>query len=323
MPFPYIEKNNETPTQNEQRWFTLDEAAEQLQAPVQTVQDLVLTEKIKGLEQDGTFWISDEELEHIKHKPEVRTVVTEEGGPRAGERIQDSEPEAEEVEDRPWKRSGAFETDTPEIQGVIPLEEETHDKDGSGKWRSAFEKATDQLRKMKQPLSELKLREWIGQFFQIIGEKKQKEVQEEEANRQVSVKLGFMTGKNEMYCDFCEINDRFYPGAIFADVYVDGTLKWMMCPNCLYYCRQQANGSMTQNIRARFNQLAFRLEQEAHRARKLASSEDFQVPRIHEWEAWETASLAMQEVAASHSSDPDPSSPPFGAAEGETTNSGF
>lgn len=48
----------------------------------------------------------------------------------------------------------------------------------------------------------------------MIEEKKRKEVQEEEKNRQVSVKLGFMTGKNELFCDFCEINDRFYPGAI-------------------------------------------------------------------------------------------------------------
>ena len=44
------------------------------------------------------------------------------------------------------------------------------------------------------------------------------------------------------------------------------------------------------NVRARFHQLAHRLEQEARRARRLASTEDFRVPGRHEWEAWETAS---------------------------------
>jgi hypothetical protein len=125
-------------------------------------------------------------------------------------------------------------------------------------------------------------------------------VEEEGAQQKVSLKLGLMTGRKEMNCDFCQVNDHFYPGAMFADIYVDGELKWVMCPNCLWYCREQANGSLEKNVRARFNHLAHRLEQEARRARRLAASEDFRVPSIHEWEAWETASYALKEVASTY-----------------------
>ena len=50
-------------------------------------------------------------------------------------------------------------------------------------------------------------------------------------------------------------------------------------------------------------------KQEARRARNLAASEDFQVPRMHEWEAWETASLAMQEVGVLPPPKSDESAP--------------
>lgn len=310
MPFP---QPDETTIQNESRWFTLEEAAEHLQISVHEVQDWVLMEKVNSLEQDGTFWICEEELEKVRHQPAIDLSHSPEdriGRPRGTvvDMIRDFKAKMEKNPSQEANRHHPFETDTLDNRGIIPVKKETRDHQGTGPWRSAFEKATDQLRKIK-PLSQQKLREWISQFFQMIEEKKKKEVQEEEQNRQVSVKLGFMTGKNELFCDFCEVNDRFYPGAIFADVYVDGALKWMMCPNCLHYCRQQANGSMEKNIRARFNQLAFRLEQEARRARNLAASEDFQVPRMHEWEAWETASLAMQEVASSHPPKSDESAP--------------
>ncbi|EGK11687.1 hypothetical protein HMPREF9374_1931 [Desmospora sp. 8437] len=310
MPFP---QPDEIPGQKGHRWFTLEEAAEHLHISVHEIQDLVLMEKIDSSELDGTFWIPEEELERIRHRPEIVSdpyhPPEEETDRHKGtvvEMIRDLKAETEQDALQAGNGHSPFETDACDSPAVIPVNKETHDHGGNSPWRSAFKKATEQLRKMK-PLSQLKLREWTSQFFQMIEEKKRKEVQEEEKNRQVSVKLGFMTGKNELFCDFCEINDRFYPGAIFADVYVDGALKWMMCPNCLHYCRQQANGSMEKNIRARFNQLAFRLEQEARRARNLAATEDFQVPRMHEWEAWETASLAMQEVASSQAPDPDDS----------------
>lgn len=145
-----------------------------------------------------------------------------------------------------------------------------------------------------------KVKDWIGQFFQIVERLRKKEVEEEVARQQVSLKLGLMTGRKEMSCDFCQVTDHFYPGALFADIYVDGELKWVMCPNCLWYCREQANGSLEKNVRARFNQLAHRLEQEARRARRLATLEDFRVPGLHEWEAWETASYALKEVASTY-----------------------
>ncbi|MFD1427418.1 hypothetical protein JOD24_002803 [Kroppenstedtia sanguinis] len=310
MPFPQPDK---IPTPHGHPWFTLEEAAEHLPISAYKIQDLVLAEKIESLELDGIFWIHAEELERIRQQPEILSDsfhLLEEEKDRhpetVVEMIRDLQVETENAPPSEHEESPSFKMDTSDIREVIPVKKETHDHPDKNPWRSAFQKVTEQLRKLK-PLSQQKWKEWMQRFFQMIEEKRRKEVQEEEKNRQVSVKLGFMTGRNELFCDFCEINDHFYPGAIFADVYVDGALKWMMCPNCLHYCRQQANGSMEKNIRARFNQLAFRLEQEARRARNLATSEDFQVPQMHEWEAWETASLAMQEVASSQPPHPDDS----------------
>lgn len=163
--------------------------------------------------------------------------------------------------------------------------------------KESFAKVINNLKKMK-PLTQTKVREWLEQFFRLVEKLKRKEVAKEEIERQVSLKLGLMTGQKELVCDFCEVHDHFYPGAIFADVYVDGRLQWIMCPNCLLYCKEQANGDLEQNIRARFHYLAYRLEQATRRARRLAIAEEFRVPSTHEWEAWETASYALQEVAS-------------------------
>ncbi|MDA8353570.1 MAG: helix-turn-helix domain-containing protein [Firmicutes bacterium] len=299
MPFSHMDENRVTPVDPRERWYTVDDVAERFGVPMKRVQDLVLTEQLQGMEQDGVFWIREEELD------QARDLLEKEAVPQDGEGkeiLRETDPE-----NPPHVEATAEE----ETKGdVIPIHHQEHRQEDDGgseigeRWKEAFEKATAQLEKMKKPLSRLRFKEWIGQFFQMIDEKKRDEVRQEKVDRQVSVKLGFMTGKNELFCDFCEIDDHFYPGAIFADIYVEGSLKWMMCPNCLNYCRQQANGSMEQNIRARFNQLAFRLEREARRARNLAASEDFRVPPLHEWDAWETASMAMQEVAATYSQDP-------------------
>ncbi|GGE20461.1 hypothetical protein GCM10011571_23040 [Marinithermofilum abyssi] len=179
---------------------------------------------------------------------------------------------------------------------------------GNAGFQAFFENFTHQLQSWNRSIPHGFVKRWLERFFKTIELKKKKEVETEWEERQVSLKLGFMTGQNEMACDFCEVHDHFYPGAIFADVYVDGQLKWIMCPNCLLYCKEQANGSMEQNVRARFHYLAHRLEKEARRARSLAVTEDFQVPSRHEWEAWETASFALREVAASNR---DPAEEPF------------
>lgn len=175
----------------------------------------------------------------------------------------------------------------------------TEDSRGWKKGPNPFTKMIGALKSMK-PLTEIKVRQWMEQFLQLMEKRKRKEVSEEKNEGQVSIKLGLMTGKNELVCDFCEVCDHFYPGAVFADVYVNGRLQWMMCPNCLLYCKEQANGSLEQNIRARFHKLAHRLEKSARRARGLAVAEDFRTPSLHEWEAWETASYAVQEVAATN-----------------------
>ncbi|PTX53651.1 hypothetical protein C8P63_12812 [Melghirimyces profundicolus] len=308
MPHSHAESNRENPARVKEQWYNLDEAASKLDIPVETIQDLVLTEKLKGMERDGIFWIKEEEMEEARrwveeHGDEARPVDN-----RSKEEPEEPVP-PQEIGAEPM---GEHAEDRPEDPDGLHLMKKSSDSETGDQWRDVFEKATTRLKKMGNPLSHLKFREWIGQFFRMIDEKKRREVRDEQENRQVSVKLGFMTGKNELFCDFCEVNDRFFTGAIFADIYVDGTLKWMMCPNCLNYCRQQANGSMEQNVRARFNQLACRLEREARRARNLAASEDFQVPKLHEWEAWETASMAMQEVATTYPQDlsafDDPSS---------------
>ncbi|SMO86303.1 hypothetical protein [Melghirimyces algeriensis] len=302
MLFPYETKDCEGVT-HKKRCYTLDEAADQLQIPVESLQDWILNEKLQGIEQDGTYWINHEEL------LQAQCCLTEESKNRNG-----SDYKKEIV--LPTKRwettSQSEEQKHTGLKNPLALPD-PGPQQTQHKWKSAFEKAIAQLRKMKKPFSYLRLQKWFNHFFQMIDQKKRQDIRKEKQHRQVSVKLGFMTGKNELFCDFCEINDRFFAGAIFADIYVEGTLKWMMCPNCLSYCRQQANGSMEQNIRARFHQLAVRLEREAQRARKLSTSETFQVPALHEWDAWETASIAMQEAAASYcedSSEPplDPSS---------------
>ncbi|PTM60031.1 hypothetical protein [Desmospora activa] len=251
----------------------LKEAARILRISEEEVRILVSEHRLSAFEkEDGKLWFSEEAIARILNSDESRTTTHNLTVLETGER-EHSEQEA---------------------------------RDSAGSWKNAFAKITAQFRALRQkkPLSNLKWREWMERFFKVVEKKKQKEVKVEQEQRQVSVKLGFMTGQNELYCDFCEVHDRFYPGAIFADIYVDGALKWMMCPNCLQYCRDHANGSIESNIRARFNQLAFRLEREARRARNLATSEDFRAPSMHEWEAWENASFAMQEVASTYWQEP-------------------
>ncbi|OYD09146.1 hypothetical protein [Paludifilum halophilum] len=261
----------DTPSKTE-TLYTLEEASRQLQVETEALHRLFRGDERGKTEKEGTFWIREGKLATARSMLESR----ENGKPV------------------PLSREVAV------YQRNEDRKENASGKEGDRRWKTAFESFVRRFRRLKPPLNRKKVQEWVEAFFRIIEQKKRKEVKEEFENRQVSLKLGFMTGQNELYCDFCEVNDHFYPGAIFADVYVDGTLQWMMCPNCLNYCREQSHGSMEQNIRARFNQLAFRLEREARRARRLAASEDFRVPGIHEWEAWETASFAMREVAASY-----------------------
>lgn len=87
---------------------------------------------------------------------------------------------------------------------------------------------------------------------------------------------------------------------MFGDLYVEGTPKWMMCPSCLTYCKEQGQERFEQRVRARFHQLAARLERDARRTRNLATVEAFQVPNQAEWEAWETAAVALEEAAAGY-----------------------
>lgn len=251
----------------------LKEAARMLRIPEEEVRIWVSERHLSAIEKEGgELWFSEEE---------IRQILNERDHQPAAHDLTLLKPENGENEERDTRGKSQF-------------------------WQEAFTKIASQLRTLRQkrPLSNLKWKEWMEKFFKLVEKKKQEDVKTEQEQRQVSVKLGFMTGQNELYCDFCEVHDRFYPGAIFADIYVDGALKWMMCPNCLQYCRDHANGSMESNIRARFNQLAFRLEREARRARNLATSEDFQVPSLHEWEAWENASFAMQEVASTYWQEP-------------------
>jgi hypothetical protein len=163
-----------------------------------------------------------------------------------------------------------------------------------------FVRLKRQFARLKSPISKESVKDLIQQFFKVVEKKKSDEIHVERDQRQVSLKLGFMTGKKELHCDFCGIEDRFYAGAMFGDLYVDGTPKWMMCPNCLTYCREQGQERFEQRVRARFHQLAARLEREARRARNLATVEAFQVPKPVEWEAWETASVALEEAVAGY-----------------------
>lgn len=249
----------------------LEKAAQILDIPEEELRRQAGEGRLGCVKKNGDYWFSEKQIGRIHHD----------------------------------KASQDSDLVTPALELILLEPGHRKNNENSGNennpWKKAFAKIIFQFRSLKQknPLSHLKWKEWMEQFFQLVERKKQKDVHQEQELRQVSVKLGFMTGKNELYCDFCEVNDHFYPGAIFADVYVDGALKWMMCPNCLQYCREQANGSMESNLRARFHQLAFRLERESRRARNLATTEDFRVPSLYEWEAWENASFAMQEVAAS------------------------
>ncbi|QKG85319.1 hypothetical protein GXN76_13105 [Kroppenstedtia pulmonis] len=260
--------------------YTLEEVARLLQVQPEVLHRSILAGIIHSLEKDGDYWISESEVARIQDK--ITSVPPD-------PEFQPEEPQ--EVLLKP----------EPESQ---QKQHQNSSANWNRMWKDSLSKIIEQFHRLKKPLSHIKLKEWIQGFFRVVEKKKQTEVYEEYEKKQVSVKLGFMTGQNEMYCDFCEVRDHFYPGAIFADVYVDGMLKWLMCPNCLNYCRQQAHGSLEQNIRARFNHLAHRLEREAHRARNLAASEDFHTPSPYEWEAWETASVAMQEVASAYASEP-------------------
>jgi hypothetical protein len=163
-----------------------------------------------------------------------------------------------------------------------------------------FVRLKRQFARLKSPITKENVKNLIQQFFKVVEEKKSNEIHVERDQRQVSLKLGFMTGKKELHCDFCGIEDRFYAGAMFGDLYVDGTPKWMMCPSCLTYCKEQGQERFEQRVRARFHQLAARLERDARRARNLATVEAFQVPNQAEWEAWETAAVALEEAAAGY-----------------------
>jgi hypothetical protein len=172
-----------------------------------------------------------------------------------------------------------------------------------------FVRLKRQFARLKSPISKESVKDLIQQFFKVVEKKKSNDIHVERDQRQVSLKLGFMTGKKELHCDFCGIEDRFYAGAMFGDLYVDGTPKWMMCPNCLTYCREQGLEQFEQRVRARFHQLAARLEREARRARNLATVEAFQVPDRVEWEAWETASAALEEAASGYEPPGDKGAP--------------
>ncbi|MFC4077109.1 helix-turn-helix domain-containing protein [Salinithrix halophila] len=295
MPFQQHDGDKHTPEETE-TLYTLKEAARMLHVSEQALRQAIEEGIFRGVEKNGKDLLPETELDRARQLLEQNHLAQ-----TVEEMV---EPEPEEASFTKVDTTQR-EKEAQDIHEIIPLDPQEGRKDTSDwnqKWRAAFERITEQIRKIriKKPLSRTRVNEWVEGFFRLIESKKKKEVQEEFEKREVSLKLGFITGKNEMFCDFCEVNDHFYPGAIFADIYVDGALKWMMCPNCLNYCRQQANGSMEHNVRARFNQLAHRLEREARRARQLAAAEDFRVPHPHEWEAWETASLAMQEVATSH-----------------------
>ncbi|SDX42750.1 hypothetical protein SAMN05444487_11749 [Marininema mesophilum] len=334
MPFQY--QNVDDPIQPDtETLHKLEEAANQLQVSEEALRQAIDEGIFRGVDKDGETLLPDEELERAKallaqnHQAQSVDETLEDVPPSTSS--SESSPDEMEPDELDANSSTAYQKDKQkepfhtQYQEVIPLyrKGENHYDEGPSKhhqkWKAAFERITEQLRRLQdmRPLSRLRVKERLEGFFRLIESKKKKDVDEEFDKKEVSLKLGFMTGQNEMFCDFCEVHDRFYPGAIFADVYVDGGLKWMMCPNCLNYCRQQSNGSMEQNVRARFNHLAHRLEKEAQRARKLAASENFQVPQPHEWEAWETASVTMQEVASAYAG------PGYDAGEGFDSHSGF
>lgn len=258
--------------------YTLEEVAKARKVSVDDLKRRIFEGTIQGVQKGDQWLIPHEEMEKLGDEP------TEDPNP---EPLQDWEvkgstsltvlsADQEEEKEEPW-RNRAKELFSDWLNGLK-----------NAKWNEKLDE---------------KAKEWIGRFFQIVERLRKKEVEEEGARQKVSLKLGLMTGRKEMNCDFCQVTDHFYPGALFADVYVDGELKWVMCPNCLWYCREQSNGSLEKNVRARFNQLAHRLEQEARRARRLASTEDFRVPGRHEWEAWETASYALKEAASTYDAE--------------------
>lgn len=256
-------------------FYTLKEAAKAWKVSVDDLQRRISEGTIQGVQKGDRLLIPHEEMKKLGDEP------TEDPNP---------EPLTE------WEVNGST-----ALTVLSPGQDEEKEGPGENRAKELFSDLINGLKNAKwnEKLDE-KVKEWIGRFFQVVERLRKKEVEEEGARQKVSLKLGLMTGRKEMNCDFCQVTDHFYPGALFADIYVDGELKWVMCPNCLWYCREQSNGSLEKNVRARFNHLAHRLEQEARRARRLAASEDFRVPSHHEWEAWETASYALKEVASTY-----------------------
>lgn len=270
------EKDPNGASDRAEMFYTLEEVSQAMKVSIENLKRRLSEGAIRGVQKGGQWMIPREEMEKLGDEPgKDPDPEPFQGGVKESTALtvlSADQEEKEEKKEEPWRKRA---------------------RELFSDWLSGFRNA-----KWNGKLDE-KVKEWIGRFFHIVERLRKKEVEEEGVRQQVSLKLGLMTGRKEMTCDFCLVTDHFYPGALFADVYVDGELKWVMCPNCLWYCREQSNGSLEKNVRARFHQLAHRLEQEARRARRLASTEDFRVPGRHEWEAWETASYALKEVASS------------------------
>lgn len=256
-------------------FYTLEEVAKECQVSIDDLMRRISEGTIQGVQKGDQWLIPHEEMKKL-----------------ADESLE--KPNGEPLSE--WEVNG--------LTALTVPSSETGDEKEDSRSNRARELFSEWLKGLKHAKWndkwDVKVKEWVGRFFQIVERLRKREVEEEGVRQKVSLKLGIMTGRKEMNCDFCQVTDHFYPGALFADIYVDGELKWVMCPNCLWYCREQSNGSLEKNVRARFNHLAYRLEQEARRARRLAASEDFRVPSYHEWEAWETASYALKEVASTY-----------------------
>lgn len=259
-------------------YYTLEEVAKARKVSVDDLKRRISEGTIQGVQKGDQWLIPQEEMEKLGDEPA-------------------EDPNPEPLQD--WEVKG-----TTSLTVLSADQEEEKEEPWRNRAKELFSDWLNGLKNAKwNEKLDQKAKEWIGRFFQIVERLRKKEVEEESVRQKVSLKLGLMTGRKEMNCDFCQVRDHFYPGALFADIYVDGELKWVMCPNCLWYCREQSNGSLEKNVRARFNQLAHRLEQEARRARRLASTEDFRVPGRHEWEAWETASYALKEAASTYDAE--------------------
>ncbi len=256
-------------------FYTLEEVAKECQVSIDDLMRRISEGTIQGVQKGDQWLIPHEEMKKL-----------------ADESLE--KPNGEPLSE--WEVNGLTALTVPSSESGGEKEDSR-----SNRARELFSEWLKGLKHAKwNDKWDVKVKEWVGRFFQIVERLRKREVEEEGVRQKVSLKLGIMTGRKEMNCDFCQVTDHFYPGALFADIYVDGELKWVMCPNCLWYCREQSNGSLEKNVRARFNHLAYRLEQEARRARRLAASEDFRVPSHHEWEAWETASYALKEVASTY-----------------------